>query len=124
MSDLNKTVLQYAGTIKSIGPVQQVTESFKKQAFVVKDESSQYPQDVEFEFHKDSVNKLLNFKVGSVVNVSFNLRGRQWTDPKNGAVKTFNTLQAWNIAALGVQPAAATEAAPGPAAEPSDDLPF
>jgi hypothetical protein len=34
------------------------------------------------------------------VEVSFNLRGREWTSPQ-GEVKYFNTLEAWRIERVG-----------------------
>ena len=37
-----------------------------------------------------------NFKEGDQVEVFFNLRGREWTNPQ-GEVKVFNTLDAWKI---------------------------
>jgi hypothetical protein len=37
-----------------------------------------------------------NLKVGDVVEAAYNLRGREWTDPK-GVVKYFNTLEIWSM---------------------------
>jgi single-strand DNA-binding protein len=39
------------------------------------------------------------FKVGNEIEVSFNLRGREWTSPA-GEVKYFNTLEAWRLERL------------------------
>ena len=36
------------------------------------------------------------YNVGDQVEVFFNLRGREWTNPQN-EVKVFNTLDAWKI---------------------------
>jgi len=63
--------------------------------------------------------------------VSFNLKGRKWTDPK-GEVKYFNSLQAWKVDSASGASAAGPEGAPPPAEEPGwvadnaeeDDLPF
>ena len=33
---------------------------------------------------------------GDEVEISFNLKGRKWTDPQ-GSIKYFNTLQAWRL---------------------------
>jgi hypothetical protein len=48
------------------------------------------------------------------VEVSFNLRGREWTSP-TGDVKYFNTLEAWRIE---------TAQAPTPEEKVEEDLPF
>ena len=34
------------------------------------------------------------------IEVSFNIRGREWTSPQ-GEVKYFNTLEAWRIEKMG-----------------------
>jgi len=41
--------------------------------------------------------------------VSFGLKGREWTDPKTGQIKVFNTLDAFRVEAV-------TSAAPRPVA--------
>ncbi len=119
---------------------QQISQSFRKREFVVEfAENPQYPEFVKFELIQDKCDLLDSFKAGDMVNVSFNLKGRKWTDPQ-GQVKYFNSLQAWRItpeqAAAAPAPAAAPAAggaAPPPAAsdEPEwlssgedDDLPF
>lgn len=114
----NTRELMYTGTIISMGPIVDVSDSFRKQEFVLKDESAQYPDTVQFQCTQKRVDLLANYKVGSLVTVSFNLRGRQWTSPQN-EVKTFNTLDVWRIAALSVDKGSQ------PVNEkPEDDLPF
>jgi hypothetical protein len=85
-----------SGSIKVIGQEQQVTEKFSKREFVVTDTSSQYPQDISFQLTKDKCSVLDQFMEGENVEVSFNLRGREWTSPQ-GEVRYFNTLEAWRI---------------------------
>lgn len=92
---------QYQGTIISIGAEVQVSEKFRKRTFMMSDKSAQYPQTIEFECTQDRCNLLVNYAPGSLVNVSFNLRGRQWTNPQ-GEVKTFNTLDVWRMALVAV----------------------
>jgi len=69
---------------------------------------------------------------GEQVEVSFNLRGREWTSPQ-GEVKYFNTLDAWRIEKVGQgMPQGGPsdmnlDAAPATASTESaddDDLPF
>ena len=89
------------GAIKVIKPTQQVSEKFSKREFVVTDMSeAQYPQDIMLEFTQDKVSLLDNFGIGQEVEVSFNLRGREWTSPQ-GDVKYFNTLNAFKLEAIG-----------------------
>jgi hypothetical protein len=71
------------------------------------------------------------------VEVSFNLRGREWTSPQ-GEVKFFNTIEAWRIEKQGQsQPMGMPSSGPsamdmgsdtlpgvGANTEDDDDLPF
>ena len=76
----------------------QVSEKFKKREFVITDNSSQYPQQICFQLTQDKCGLIDQYKVGDELKVHFNLRGREWTSPKN-EVKYFNTLEAWRIEA-------------------------
>jgi hypothetical protein len=84
------------GTIKAIGATQKVSEKFSKRDLVVTDTSSMYPQDISFQLAQDKCEVLDRFKVGDTVEVSFNLRGREWSSPA-GELKYFNTLDAWRV---------------------------
>jgi len=87
------------GSIKTIKATQVVTDSFSKREFVILDESGQYPQTMLFQSVQDKCEMLNQFKEGDSVEVFFNLRGREWTNPQ-GEVKVFNTLDAWKIQPL------------------------
>lgn len=112
---------------------QQVSQSFRKREFVVEfAENPQYPEFVKFELIQDKCDLLDSMKAGDMVNVSFNLKGRKWTDPQ-GQVKYFNSLQAWRITPEQASAPASGGTPPPPAAadEPEwlasgedDDLPF
>ncbi|MDN5205582.1 DUF3127 domain-containing protein [Fulvivirgaceae bacterium BMA10] len=85
------------GKIIEIFETQKVTETFKKREFVVEyAENPQYPEFVKFELIQDKCDLLDQFNAGDEANISFNLKGRKWTDPK-GEVKYFNSLQAWRL---------------------------
>jgi spore germination protein YaaH len=122
---------KFAGTIKVIGQTVMVSEKFSKREFVVTDTSSQYPQDVSFQVTQDKCSLLDSFMEGQSVEVSFNLRGREWTSPQ-GEVKYFNTLEAWRIEGAPANGTAQTMSVPqattAPVAtattEEDDDLPF
>lgn len=114
------------GELKVINDVQQISDSFKKREFVVVDASGQYAQTILFQAVQDRCDLLNNFKVGDNVEVTFFLRGREWTNPKDGQVRFFNSLDAWKIEPLGSPGASPTTAdnAETFVAEGDDDLPF
>ena len=108
------------GVIKVIKPTQQVSEKFSKREFVVTDISeAQFPQDIQLELTQDKVSLLDSMMEGQEVEVSFNLKGREWVSP-TGDVKYFNSLQAFRIEKNGSSPAPSN---PTPVAV-NDALPF
>jgi len=127
--------MEIKAKIEKIFPTQQISGTFRKREFVVEyADNPQYPEAIKFECIQDKCDQLDQFAEGQQVTVSFNLKGRKWTDPK-GEVKYFNSLQAWRITPESQQQSTPSSggAAPPPAAtdEPdwlnaddSDDLPF
>ena len=114
------------GEIKTIKETQAITDSFKKREFVITDASGQYPQIIMFQSVQDRCEMLDNFNTGDMVEVFFNLRGREWTSPQ-GDVRVFNTLDAWKVTAITAGGAAAPTTAGNAetfVAESGDDLPF
>jgi len=83
------------GTIKVINETQNITASYRKRELVVTT-NEQYPQHILIEFGQDKCDVLNNYKVGDSVDVSINIRGREWTNPQ-GEVKYFNSIQGWKI---------------------------
>jgi hypothetical protein len=122
------------GKIKVVNPTVQVSEKFAKRELVITT-AEQYPQDIMFQFTQDKTALLDGFQVGQDIEVSFNLRGREWTSPQ-GDVKYFNTLDAWRVDNLGSAvsstppayqtPVQTQSVASGPINEAvkDDDLPF
>ena len=88
------------GEIKVINDTVQVTEKFTKREFVLIDDSSQYPQFINFQLTQDRCGLLDGFTVGQRISVDFNIRGREWTD-KTGVVKYFNSFDVWRLEAEG-----------------------
>ena len=128
-------MFKLSGIVKVVNATVQVSEKFAKREFVVTDASSMYPQDIMFQSTQDKCSLLDTVQVNDQVEVSFNLRGREWTSP-TGEVKYFNTLEAWRIdkvgtngggmpqggpAAMSLDPIASTQAITESA---DDDLPF
>ena len=129
--------MEIKGKIKKISETVQISERFRKREFVVEYASNQdYPQSLQFEMVQDRCELLDSFEVGQDVEVFFDLRGREWTNPQ-GEVKYFNSLQAWKLVSEqnAVNPpapndqthitSASTEEKPGwLEKETADDLPF
>jgi len=120
------------------GKIKLITETktygsngFRKREMVVTTDE-QYPQFINIEFVQDKTDMLDNYKVGDEVEVSINLRGREWINPQ-GETKYFNSIQGWRITKLnteapqevpppvndGFEPADNFNDDPG-----ADDLPF
>ena len=89
-------MFKLTGSVKRIKDTVQISEKFSKREFVINDTSSMYPQDILFQSSQDKCGVLDGFKENDEVEVSFNIRGREWTSP-TGEVKYFNTLDAWRI---------------------------
>jgi hypothetical protein len=120
-----------SGILKVKNDTQQVSEKFKKREFVVTDASGMYPQDILFQLTQERTDQLDPVAVNDTINVSFNLRGREWTSP-SGEVKYFNSLDVWKIEKVtgGAAPTP-SDIAPSSAdsvetlvEEGDDDLPF
>lgn len=113
--------IEITGRLFKLFETQQITEKFSKREFVLEVEDGKYPQQVLFQFTGDRCSNLDGYKEGDEVKVLFNLRGREWTSPKN-EVKYFNSLDVWKLERL-------TSEQPNPGSdEPEDprnsDIPF
>jgi len=122
--------MEIKGKVHEIGALQQVSETFKKRDLIVEyAENPTYPEYIRFEALQDKTSLFDSLKPGDEVEVSFNLRGRPWTD-KAGKTSYFNSLVVWRINALANIPVAAAPQYAPPAADLSsstaedDDLPF
>lgn len=85
------------GIIKRIEETQVVSDKFQKRTAVITVPDGEYSQDVGIEFTQDKVGKLDQYKEGEKVSVECNLKGRDWTNPKDGIVRNFVSLQGWKI---------------------------
>ena len=95
--------MEIKGIIKKILPTVEISDRFRKREFVVEySNNPEYPQVIQFELVQDRCELLDQFKEGQQVEISFDLRGREWTNPQ-GEIKYFNTLQAWKINSNEVQ---------------------
>lgn len=107
------------GNIVKIGDVQDISPKFRKRELVIKTKE-QYPQTILTEFVQDKCGLLdANFcNQGAFVEVSINLKGREWTNPQ-GEAKYFNSIQGWRV-----QEAVEEVAVEAQSPDREDDLPF
>lgn len=83
------------GTIKSIGDVQVVSETFKKVEFVVLTDDK-YPKNVAFQVINDKIDDFIKYNSeGQVVEVKFNAESKEF----NG--RWFTNLNAWRVQSVG-----------------------
>lgn len=86
---------ELTGTIIDVFAPQTFAKGFKKREFVL-EYGDKYPQKIIFGLVQDKCDMLDSYGVGDTVSVSFEVKGREWTD-KSGAVKYFNSLEAFRI---------------------------
>ncbi len=91
--------LELEGTLYKKFDAQTFGSGFTKRTFVIETDEN-YPQKVEFELIKDACDKIDAHQIGEKLKVHFNVRGREWTSPKD-EVKYFVSLNAWRIEKLG-----------------------
>lgn len=93
--------MEIRGKVHEVGTTEQVTESFKKRDMIVAyAENPQFVEYIRFEATQDRTSIFDKLAIGQEVEVSFNLRGRPWTN-KDGVTTYFNSLVAWRVTKLG-----------------------
>lgn len=109
-----------------IGSVQSVgANNFKKREIVVEtDINSAYPQTIQLEAQGEKVGIFDTISPGDIVDFQINLKGREWTDPKTGDVKVFNTLTVWKVDKKGVSASVAPQTEPKQPNPDGGDVPF
>lgn len=118
------------GKLHEVFETQQVTDSFRKREFVLEVEDGSYQQYVKFQMTQDRCDLLNSFQKGEMMNVSFSLAGRPYTNAE-GQTIYFTNLNAWRLTKDEMsQMAPPAMDAPMPSQEASvggdsaDDLPF
>ena len=107
------------GEIIRIYETKQVSEKFALREFVI-ETKEQYPQSIILQVSQEKCKVLDSYRLGDLVQVSINVRGRKWTD-KNGQDRFFNTLEVWKITNESSAPVSVPSPAP---ATKENDLPF
>ena len=89
--------LTVKGTIKLINEIKVISDKFSVREFVLT-MGEKYSQDILFQTVNDKMDIIAPYQVGQQVEVSFNLRGREY----NG--RYYNTLDAYKIIGTAVIP--------------------
>ena len=90
--------MKVTGRIHFVGALRTVSEKFKsKDVVLLTDEK--FPQYITIQFTQDKTELLTQNNIGEQVEVSINLRGREWKSP-TGEIKYFNTIEGWQINAV------------------------
>ena len=82
--------LTVKGAIKLIKDINVISDKFSVREFVITT-ADKYPQEIIFQTVNDRMDIIAPYGEGQVVEVSFNLRGRQVGE------KYYNTLDAWKV---------------------------
>ena len=114
--------MQITGRLKFIGATQEVSASFKKRVVVVST-NEQYVQHILIEFNQEKCDVLNSYNVGDEVEVSINIKGKEWTNPQ-GETKYFNSIQGWKINKVGSQQQAPQSNEPAGIGADEDDFAF
>lgn len=82
--------LTLKGKILNISDNQKINDKLTKRTFVI-ETAEKYPQKVQFEMYNDKTNIIDNFNNGDVVEVGFNVRGREYKS------NFYTSLNAWQV---------------------------
>ncbi len=107
-----------SGRIYKIGEVQKMTDSFSVQKFRIETDD-QYPQKIEFQAVNDRCIILEPYRIGDLITVHFDVRGRDWS--KGDREGNATNLNAWKIERVGGEQPATQQSAPQAAPAPVDD---
>ncbi len=118
------------GKVYKIFPTENKTASFQAREFVI-ELDGQYTQYIKFQLTQDRCGLIDSYSPGDLINVHFDLRGREWQD------KFFTNLNAWRIERVQENPVGESNDGQSPSdfiemgdqvsemrAEDFDDLPF
>jgi len=90
--------MKVTGKIHNVGALRVVSGKFKSKDVVIVTEDK-FPQYITIQFTQDKTDLVNPEDVGDKVEVSINLRGREWKSP-TGEIKYFNTIEGWQINAV------------------------
>ena len=123
---MEKEQMKLNGRVQTIFNTQVISDKFRKRELVL-NTGGEYSQQILFQFTNDSCEALEGLKEGDQIDIYFDIRGREWTNPKTGEVRYFNTLNAWKYDVQTketVHSKATTTPVPVDDLSPDNDLPF
>jgi hypothetical protein len=91
--------MKVTGKIHNVGALRTVSAKFKSKDVVIVTEDK-FPQYITIQFTQDKTDLVNPEDIGDQVEVSINLRGREWKSP-TGEIKYFNTIEGWQINSVG-----------------------
>jgi hypothetical protein len=112
--------MKVTGKIHFVGALRVVSEKFKSKDVVILT-ADKYPQFITVQFTQDKTDLLTENNIGEQVEISINLRGREWKSP-TGEIKYFNTIEGWQINA--VESSVTLKEVPLMVDDSDNDLPF
>lgn len=116
-------MFKFKGIVYKVGNTEVISDKFSKRELVLTDAADQYPQYISFTFVKDKCALLDNLAEGQETEVSFSLKGREWTSPQ-GQVKYFNTVEGFAVTGATNQLSAGVVVGAPSQPDDSDSLPF
>jgi hypothetical protein len=97
---LKKIEMELQGTIYSIGPVQEVSEKFRKQEIILETLNGEYTQHIKLQFAQKKIDLLQSFAPGSEVVCQINIAGKLYKN-KEGKEDSFTNIVCWKIDNVG-----------------------
>lgn len=127
---MSENKLTVTGRLTKVMDKVAVTAKLDKREFVI-ETLEQYPQVLKFELMNDRCGEIDKHAIGTNIEVSYNLRGREWKK-NDGTVQYFVSLNAWRIVSIDREPETYTATVRNDQPQPvskmipdtSDDLPF
>lgn len=89
--------MEVKGRVLRIEEVNKISDTFKKREVVIQTGEDKYIQTISLQLSQDKVDLINGFSIGDELDFHLNLRGREWTSPKDNSVRVFNTLEVWKI---------------------------
>jgi len=76
--------------------VQEISPTFSKREVIVETTDSQYPQEIQLEFHGDRTDLIDSYNIGDTLKFSINLRGRKF-EKIGEPTRWFNSIICWRV---------------------------
>jgi hypothetical protein len=85
--------MKVTGKVHFIGQTKVISDKYQNRELVLMTDDK-YPQTIPFQLSQDKVALADNLQLGDLLEVSINIRGREWKSPQ-GEIRYFATLEIW-----------------------------